>query len=519
MSRMMGLLVGLCALLAVSVLGGDHGSSLWPFAGRFHPLLVHLPIGVLLLAVATDVLGRSASRAALRPYAPLLLLCGAWSAIAAGIFGLVLADWGSYAPDTLLWHKRLGIAIPVLAVFAYWLRVRADTQETRAQTPASIVSAVLVVVLVIGAHLGGTLSRGDGYLTRHLPEPVRLLAGMPGEAHVTRIRVFNPESTPVYDSLIQPMLTARCGSCHNPDRKKGGLILTTADGLFAGGRQGKVILPGRAEDSELVIRLGLPTGHTDAMPPDRPVAHAELALVRWWIDQGASRDVMLSAIERPASIRRTLAAYGLDDLPEGIFAREMTAPDASLLTAARTTGLTVQPLGANVGYVSVDAASVPAAWVAGTLTELRPLAQHVASVDLARTKTGDEALATLGTMPHLTRLQLAQTLVTDVGLQSLRSLEYLEYLNLTDTKITDSGLRALEQLPRLRALYLWGTGATTGGVARLQRALPRAAITLIAPVLRDSTARSDSAAPRPDAPRLNAPNTKAPNTKGTIKAS
>ncbi len=490
MSRMLSLLVGLCALLAFSVWGGDHGSSLWPFAGRFHPLLVHLPIGVLLLAVATDVLARSASRAALRPYVPLLLLCGAWSAIAAGILGLVLADWGSYAPDTLLWHKRLGIAIPALSVFAYWLRTREGKQQTGAQTLSSVSSVVLMAVLVVGAHLGGTLSRGDGYLTRHLPEPVRLLAGLPGEADVTRIRVSNPESTPVYDSLIQPLLTARCGSCHNPERKKGGLILTTADGLFAGGRQGKVILPGRADDSELVIRLGLPSGHTDAMPPDRAVAHAELALIRWWIDQGASRDVTLSAIERPASIRRTLAAYGLDDLPEGIFAREMAAPDSLLVSAARQTGLTVQPLGANVGYVSVDAASVPVAWVAGGLSALRSLAQHVATVDLARTQTGDGALATLGAMPHLTRLQLAHTLVTDGGLQSLRTLKYLEYLNLTDTKITDAGLRSLEQLPRLRAVYLWGTGVTEGGVARLQKALPRATITLSAPLLRDSTPKA-----------------------------
>ena len=38
-----------------------------------------------------------------------------------------------------------------------------------------------------------------------------------------------------------------------------------------------------------------------------------------------------------------------------------------MIAAARTHGFTVQPLGANVGYVSVDAASVTATWEAGAL--------------------------------------------------------------------------------------------------------------------------------------------------------
>jgi hypothetical protein len=299
--------------------------------------------------------------------------------------------------------------------------------------------------------------------------------------------VTNPETTPVYDSLIQPVLASRCGSCHSPERKKGGLVLTSAKGLFEGGRQGKVIVAGRADDSELVIRLSLPPGHTDAMPPDRAMPTAELALIRWWIDQGASTDVTLSAIERPTSIRRTLAAYGLDDLPEGVFALPVGAPDTTAIARARQTGLTVQPLGANVGYLGVDASSVPEGWVAGALDVLRPLAPNVAAIDLARTSAGDSALATIGTMPHVTRLQLAKTRITDAGLKSLAKLEYLEYLNLVDTDVTDDGLRALEQLLRLRALYVWGTRATAGGVARLQRALPSAVIQLGAPPLAEPT--------------------------------
>lgn len=474
---------GLGLLLIVALTGGDHGSSLWPFAGRFHPLLVHFPLGVLMVAIVADGVGGRTMNVTVRQWTPLLMLVGVWSSIIAALAGLVLADWGSYDPNTLLWHRRLGLLIPTLATISFWLRSRVDDGRAASRVPYAISAMSLVATLLVGGHFGGTLSRGDGYLTRHLPEPVRRIAAMPGETELTRIAVANPETTPVYDSLIQPILTVRCGSCHNPERTKGGLILTNGDGLLAGGRQGKVVVAGRADDSELIIRLLLPPGHTDAMPPDRPMPGAEIAMIRWWIEQGASQDVSLAAIERPASIRRTLAAYGLDDLPEGIFALPVVAADTAALRTARASGLTVLRLGTNLDYLSVDASSTPADWSGHSLAALRPLVANVAVIDVARTAVGDSAMQLLGTMPRLTRLRLAQTRVTDAGLEFLKPLQYLAYLNLVDTDISDQGLRALENLPRLRAIYLRGTKVTAGGVERLQRALPRAAITLDAPPL------------------------------------
>lgn len=486
---------GLGVLLVVSIAGGDHGSSIWPFMGRFHPLLVHLPLGMLVLALVAEGIGRWTPHRTLEPLIPVLLLLGAWSAIAAGVAGLVLADWGSYNPALLVWHRRMGLLIPSLAALGYWFRSRAALGHVAFRVPYAVTASVLFVAVVIGGHLGGTLSRGNGYLTQHLPESVRRLAGFPEEKERTRIRIANPESTPVYDSLIQPILAVRCGACHNPERKKGGLILTNSAGLFAGGRQGKVVVAGRADDSEMIIRLSLPLGHTDAMPPDRTIPSAEIAMIRWWIDQGASTEVSLSAIERPASIRRTLAAYGLDGLPEGIFALPVVAVDTTALLAVRASGLTVVSLGARLNYLSVNATNVPTNWNSRSLDVLRPLAANVAWVDLARTSADDSTLMLLGTMPRLTRLHLSQTRVTDAGLEHLKPLQYLTYLNLVDTEISDQGLRALETLPRLHAVYLWGTHVTVGGVERLQRALPRARISLGAPRLIEPTPTVDTTKP------------------------
>ncbi|MBP9898959.1 MAG: hypothetical protein KBF28_11340, partial [Gemmatimonadales bacterium] len=95
-------------------------------------------------------------------------------------------------------------------------------------------------------------------------------------------------------------------------------------------------------------------------------------------------------------------------------------------------------------------------------------------------------------LPHLTRLKLTGTRVTDAGVTRLDGLAYLEYLNLVDTDVSDAGLRALERLPRLRTIHLWGTRVTVGGVARLQQLLPRAVITLAAPVMPPDSIATDT---------------------------
>ena len=49
------------------------------------------------------------------------------------------------------------------------------------------------------------------------------------------------------------LLKANCFSCHNPDKKKGELDLTTREGLLRGGEEGKVVVPGKAAASRLVF--------------------------------------------------------------------------------------------------------------------------------------------------------------------------------------------------------------------------------------------------------------------------
>ena len=73
-------------------------SGTWAqFLGRFHPLVVHLPIGVMLLVALAEVASvRSSFRARLDPVITPVLAVLLAAAVAAFIDGLLLARGGGY---------------------------------------------------------------------------------------------------------------------------------------------------------------------------------------------------------------------------------------------------------------------------------------------------------------------------------------------------------------------------------------------------------------------------------------
>src|SRR5262245_33559141 len=55
----------------------------------------------------------------------------------------------------------------------------------------------------------------------------------------------------LFASQIRPLLTARCARCHGGGRKRGGLNLTTRDGVLKGGDGGPAVVPGKSRSSRL----------------------------------------------------------------------------------------------------------------------------------------------------------------------------------------------------------------------------------------------------------------------------
>lgn len=87
---------------------------------------------------------------------------------------------------------------------------------------------------------------------------------------------------------VFPVLQRSCFECHGSEVQKAGLRLDTAAGVSRGGKDGPVVVAGKAAASELYRRVTLPREHEDVMPKrGEPLSAQEAGRLRDWINDGA----------------------------------------------------------------------------------------------------------------------------------------------------------------------------------------------------------------------------------------
>lgn len=89
---------------------------------------------------------------------------------------------------------------------------------------------------------------------------------------------------------IQPILRASCYSCHGSDAQEGGLRLDNRARAFAGGDNGKAIVPGDVQAGLLLTLIKGADEDLGRMPPEgegTPLNEEQIALIESWIAQGA----------------------------------------------------------------------------------------------------------------------------------------------------------------------------------------------------------------------------------------
>ena len=89
---------------------------------------------------------------------------------------------------------------------------------------------------------------------------------------------------------IAPILVGNCIGCHNAKDKKGKFDMTTFKKLMTGAEKEKVIIPGKPDESPLVLRIK--GEETPKMPPgaNRNLADVAIAKIEKWVQAGARLD-------------------------------------------------------------------------------------------------------------------------------------------------------------------------------------------------------------------------------------
>ena len=85
-----------------------------------------------------------------------------------------------------------------------------------------------------------------------------------------------------YDEHVLPIFRNACLNCHNPDKKKAGLDLSTYQGTLLGSENGKVVQSGNAGGS-LLFKCVKGTEEPKMPPKGDRLTEAELGLVEKWI--------------------------------------------------------------------------------------------------------------------------------------------------------------------------------------------------------------------------------------------
>jgi uncharacterized membrane protein len=442
------------------------------FLGRFHVLALHLPVGIVIAAVALDWIARRPGRTALASASAFLWGAAAVTAVATAVLGLLhFAEGGITGPSAEA-HRVYGIVTALVCVATWWLSARSKGAAAGAPRLAAGV-AVLALVSVTG-HYGGNLTHGSTYLVEYAPTFLRSLLG----AGERRARVASVAAADPYLDVVQPLLERRCGTCHNDEKRNGGFSVSTYDFTLVGGDTGRAVVPGDLTASELYYRVTLPPDDEAFMPAEgkTPLTAAQTEILRWWIESGAPRGTPVDALGPPPAVAALLATeLGLG--PTAPVAPAAAAVDAALVARLFAAGFLVRPVAQDDPGLVVSVHSPGTTVSAAGLAALAEAAPAIVDLNLVDTALDDAGLATLGALSQATHLRLARNRLTDASLATLAALPKLAHLNLYgNTLVTDVGLDALAASASLREVFLWQTGATDAGVARLRALRPDLAV-------------------------------------------
>ena len=117
--------------------------SIQEIIGHFHPLLVHLPIGILLIAVLFQLFAGEERYHSMHVAAGIALFWGMISAIASCISGFFLSKTDDYDESLISKHQWFGISVAVVSIGAYFLNKKNSNYIKR----VVMLMALLIIII------------------------------------------------------------------------------------------------------------------------------------------------------------------------------------------------------------------------------------------------------------------------------------------------------------------------------------------------------------------------------------
>jgi len=416
------------------------------FLGRFHPLLLHLPIGALVVTFFLDILSRFQNK---YPETVIRNLIGFTSifAIVTCFLGYFLSLEGGYEKNTLDLHFYIGIGTAVLSCILFLLSLKPNFKANKIFLPLFIIT--LISISVTG-HYGSILTHGDNFLTEY--------AGF--EEKEKTIETI--DSLKFYDNVISKILDSKCIQCHNASKQKGELSLNSKENILKGGIGGASTIAGNARESLLYSRLMLPISDDDHMPPEgkEQLTKDEIWLIKHWINKGLDFENYATFNNTNDSLKNKLKKY--------LIFNKIEIPKAALndIEDARLAGFRIHELVPGGSKLSVKLLNK--APTKEIIEELSDLKEQITELDLSNTALTNDMTSVLKTFKNLKSLRLNGTKITDESLQNIKNLSNLDVLNLFGTAISNDALTNLLKTIQPKTIYTWQTNISNDNAKQLE---------------------------------------------------
>lgn len=457
-------------LLALPFYQPGNMPYLFLFLGRFHPVMLHFPIVLIILVLVLEILRRSGMLRKADLVIAIILVAAALSALLAIGSGFLLFASGDYSGAVLQQHFWIGVitGAAILCTVAFFMLYRHTGRFYSIYFIALLASNGAVAFT---SHLGGSLTHGEDYLTEYLPVLT----------NKSQPKIEKPRGEMlVFDDVIAPVFEAKCLSCHNDGRARGELSMTTFEKMMKGGESGhKGIVPGMADSSELYKRIVLPEYHDDRMPPEgkTPMTRAETDLLKLWIQSGADLDQKVSEIKDDSAMGHAVANV-LPNLARYRRKQEIAkARDEQLQRELQKLAFHLNVViekdsASDEGLYAVSMKFPPASFTTDQFRELVPFSETFSRLSLVASGLEDDGLYHISRMPNVKGLYLQKTNIDGSGLVHLKNMKSLEVLNLSYTRVDDKAALELLNIPNLREVYLFQTQTSPEVAKALQAYKP-----------------------------------------------
>jgi uncharacterized membrane protein len=423
--------------------------------GRLHPMLMHLPIGLLILGLLMLIFRKGFKKKSFQNFLNFVLYFAALSSVLTALAGLLLSVHGEYNADQLQWHLVSGV---FLSLLSWWLLLISLYASDEKYAFDGLFLLTIITLFTTG-HFGSVLTHGEDFVFQPLRQENDQL-------------VIVTDSTSLYDAVIHPIFKARCMSCHNDRKAKGKLSMTSVEKILRGGKNGPIWVAGSLEKSTLIKRIHLPEEDDDHMPPaGKPqLSKNEMSILYKWIAAGAD-------LRKPWSrFADSVHFLAQEFIHKG---QKPQDPRYSFAPASKEVIATLNSPFCTVTSFSVDQPALKVDFFLAQgydhqkLEALLKIKDQLVILNLTGMPVKDEDAKIIDQFKNLEKLNLNKTLVTAGFLSSLSGLKNLKTLSLTETSIDRKALESVVKMPSLQQVFLWNSGVSLSEIELLQKQFPK----------------------------------------------